>query len=152
MGNKTRIVVLRLKEIIYTCIFAFLAILFIVLLIIMFLPEKEIDKEPSIQPAASIYQPGVYHHTLSLGSQTVDIEVTVDESNINSIEMVNLNDEIETMYPLIEPSFEDLTNQILAAQSLDGITYSEESKYTSIVLLDAIKEALDKAQPIIPEE
>ncbi len=44
MSAKTKIVVLHMKELIYTAIFAALGILFIVLLIMMFLPDKE--KEP----------------------------------------------------------------------------------------------------------
>ena len=41
MSSKTKIVVLHVKELIYTGIFAVLGILFIVLLIIMFLPKNE---------------------------------------------------------------------------------------------------------------
>ena len=37
---KTKIVVIQMKELIYTAIFAGLGILLIVLLIIMFLPDK----------------------------------------------------------------------------------------------------------------
>ena len=36
MQNKTKIVVLHMKELIYTAIFAALAILFVILLIVMF--------------------------------------------------------------------------------------------------------------------
>ena len=39
MSSKTRIVVLHMKEIIYTAIFAVLAIVLILLLIFMFLPK-----------------------------------------------------------------------------------------------------------------
>ena len=38
---KTKIVVIQMKELIYTAIFAGLGILLIVLLIIMFLPDKQ---------------------------------------------------------------------------------------------------------------
>jgi len=145
MGNKTKIVVLRLKEIIYTGIFALLGLLFVVILIIMFLPDKEEDVTPEVPTETLSYVPGVYTSAITLGTQTVDIEVTVDENNINSIQMINLNEDLETMYPLIEPSFEDLTNQIITSQSLESLTYPEDAKYTSLVLLDAIKAALNKA-------
>lgn len=146
MGNKTKIIVLRLKEIIYTAIFALLAILFVVLLVIMFFPKKENTTDAFPETESSLYQPGVYHHSLSLGSQTVDIEVTVDDSNINNIRLINLNEEIETMYPLLEPSFEDLVHQILTTQSLNGLTYSDDAKYTSLCLLEGIRSALNKAE------
>ena len=50
MSAKTKIVVLHLKELIYTGIFAVLGILFIILLVIMFLPkdkESKKEEEPS---------------------------------------------------------------------------------------------------------
>lgn len=144
MSSKTKIVVLHLKELIYTGIFAVLGILFIVLLIIMFLPKNK-DKDSDIIKPANSYMPGVYTTSLVLNDSVVDIEVTVDESNINSIRIVNLDDAITTMYPLIEPAFEDLSSQICENQSLDGITYADDNKYTSMVLLDAIKASLQKA-------
>ncbi|MDE7199971.1 MAG: hypothetical protein K2O15_13975, partial [Lachnospiraceae bacterium] len=50
-----------------------------------------------------------------------------------------------TMYPLIQPSFEDLADQIIKNQRLEGITYPDDSKYTSMILLDAITTSLEKA-------
>ena len=40
MSSKTKIVVLRMKEIIYTAIFAGLAVLLVTLCVIMFRPKK----------------------------------------------------------------------------------------------------------------
>ena len=147
MSSKTKIVVLHVKELIYTGIFAVLGILFIILLIIMFLPKDE-KKEiaPTMtQPSTNSYVPGIYTTSLILNDNVVEIEVTVDEENINSIRLVNLDEAITTMYPLIQPSFEDLANQIITNQSLDGITYSDDSKYTSMILLNAITASLEKA-------
>jgi uncharacterized protein with FMN-binding domain len=148
MSSKTKIVVLHVKELIYTGIFAALGILFIVLLIIMFLPEDE-KKETSstlTQTTSNTYVPGVYTTSLILNDNVVEIEVTVDEHNINSIRLVNLDEAVATMYPLIQPSFEELADQIIHNQGIDGITYPDESKYTSMVLLDAITNSLEKAQ------
>ena len=55
MSSKTKIVVLHMKEIIYTTIFIVLGILLLLLLFFMFLPEK---KEGS--PGAKQYQPGIF--------------------------------------------------------------------------------------------
>ena len=147
MSSKTKIVVLHVKELIYTGIFALLGILFIVLLILMFLPkDKEQDTAATLTPVtANTYVPGVYTTSLILNDNVVEIEVTVDEKNINSIRLVNLDEAVTTMYPLIQPSFEDLANQIITNQSLDGITYSDDSKYTSMILLNAITTSLEKA-------
>ena len=56
------------------------------------------------------------------------------------------------MYPLIQPSFEDLADQIIKNQSLEGITYADESKYTSMILLDAITSSLNKALENVGDE
>lgn len=149
MSNKTKIVVLRMKEIIYSAIFALLGILFIVLLIIMFVPDKSEDTAPEIPAptgSESAYIPGVYSTTVSLGNQTIDIEVMVDANTITSVELVNLSEDVETMFPLVEPSFNDLAKQIISTQSLDDVTYSSDAKYTSLVILEAIKSSLDKAR------
>lgn len=142
MSAKTKIVVLHLKELIYTAIFAALGILFVVLLLIMFLPDKEKEEAAAY---ASTYIPGVYTSSLILNNSAIDIEVVVDENTINSVRLVNLDEAVTTMYPLIEPSFEQLSEQICEKQSLDGITYSDENKYTSTVLLEAISASLEKA-------
>ena len=147
MSSKTKIVVLHVKELIYTGILAVLGILFIVLLIIMFLPKEEKPETvPTMtQTTSNTYVPGVYTTSLILNDNVVEIEVTVDERNINSIRLVNLDEAVTTMYPLIQPSFEDLANQIIQNQSLDGVTYSDDSKYTSMILLNAITASLEKA-------
>ena len=147
MSSKTKIIVLHVKELIYTGIFAVLGILFIVLLIIMFLPggEKKATMSNVTQTTSNSYIPGVYTTSLILNDNVVEIEVTVDEKNINSIRLINLDEAVTTMYPLIQPSFEDLANQIIANQSLEGITYPDDSKYTSMILLNAITTSLNKA-------
>ena len=147
MSSKTKIVVLHVKELIYTGIFAVLGILFIVLLIIMFLPKEEKKETMATvtQTTANTYIPGVYTTSLVLNDNIVEIEVTVDEKNINSIRLINLDEAVATMYPLIQPSFEDLANQIITNQSLENISYPDDSKYTSMILLDAISTSLNKA-------
>lgn len=144
MSSKTKIIVLHLKELVYTGIFAVLGILFIILLVIMFLPGDK-KKEAEDAEAASAYVPGIYTTSLVLNDSAVDIEVVVDENNINSIRLINLDEAVTTMYPLIEPSFQQLADQICAAQTLEGIRYSDDNKYTSMVLLEAIGNSLEKA-------
>ena len=55
MSSKTKIVVLRMKEIIYTGIFVGLAILLVTLCLIMFRPKKiqPAAKRPAISPAST---------------------------------------------------------------------------------------------------
>ena len=61
------------------------------------------------------------------------------------IELVNLSESTAAMYPLMEPALEELASQIYEKQSLEDITYEDDNKYTSMLLLEAIKSALAKA-------
>lgn len=158
MSAKTKIVVFHMKELIYTAIFAALGILFIVLLIMMFLPDKEESPSPdnSVSEESStaadsdaIYIPGIYTTELVLGNQSIDVEVIVEKNAISSIRMVNLSDAVTTMYPLLEPTFESICSQVYELQTLEGVTYSTDTKYTSLVLLEAIQNSLDKA--LVPQ-
>lgn len=144
MRSKTKIVVLHLKELIYTGIFALIGILLIVMLIIMFIPKGKKEEAQPQTPAAT-YVPGIYTTSLIINDNVVDVEVTVDETNINDIRIVNLDEAVATMFPLLEPTFENLAGQICEKQSLENITYSDDNKYTSMVLMNAIEASLDKA-------
>ena len=111
MSSKTKIVVLHMKEVIYTGIFVVLGILLILLLIFMFLPGKGGNKEAAAP--TSKYVAGVYSSSIKLNDNAIDVEVVVDEDHINSIELKNLSETVTTMYPLIQPSLDDLANQII---------------------------------------
>ena len=116
----------------------------------MFLPNREEDPAPKDEAvttgADTHYIPGIYTTELVLGSQAIDVEVIVDEDAITSIRMVNLNDAVTTMYPLLEPAFDSICQQVYELQTLDQVTYTAESKYTSLVLLEAIQNSLNKAK------
>lgn len=141
MSSKTKIIVLHMKEIIYTAVFATLAVILILLLLFMFLPK---NKEAKISEAE--YMPGVYTSTVTLNNTALEVEVTVDESHINSIRFSNLDDTVAAMFPLIQPAIEDIAEQVYERQSLQDTQYSEENPYTSQIIIDAIEEALKKAE------
>lgn len=141
MSSKTKIVVLRMKEIIYTAVFIGFGIFLILLLVIMFRPKKDTPASAK----GTVYHPGVYSSALHLGSQEVNVEVTVDAVEITGVTLVPLSDSVSAMYPLVAPSTKNLSGQICATQSLKNLTYPQESKYTSQALIRAIERALAKA-------
>ena len=140
MGSKTKIIVLHMKEIIYTAVFAALGILLIVLLVIMF---RQGDS-PSAAGEKQ-YTPGVYTSSLTLNNTNLEVEVSVDESRINSIRFSNLDETVAAMYPLVQPAIEDIAEQICETQSLEDIALPEDTPYPSQMILDAVREAVDKA-------
>lgn len=143
MSAKTKIVVLHTKKVIYTVLFVVLAIVLAVLLFLMFGKDK---KTTSFSGSPAKYHAGIYKSPITLDNNTFDVEVTVDEHEITSISMTNLSEATTAMYPLMEPALESLANQIYATQSTKDLTYAEENKYTSMLLLDAINSALKKAR------
>ncbi len=173
MNQKPKIFVFKLRELIYTLVLLFLAILLIVCLVLMFTGKSKgtnaltqsqseraaagasenaaanaavTDASGVTTAGASGYVSGIYTSTVTLGDSAADIEVTVDDDHINAIRLVNLNEAAAASYPLVTPSFDHIAEQILASQSLEGITCPQENKYTSQLLLSAIAEALEKAQ------
>lgn len=140
MSSKTKIVVLRMKEVIYTGIFIGLALLLLILCFIMFRPVKKASS------SASLYIPGLYSASLTLGNEQVNVEVTVDSDQILDVSLVHLNEAVSTMYPLMQPSMEELAPQILNTQSTKNLAFPESSRYTCSALLKAVDTALLKAR------
>ncbi len=145
MSAKTKIVVLRMKEIIYTALFIGLALFLVLLFLFMFRSGKD-ETSPSTEAVPTSYTPGIYSASIVLGSHNANVEVTVDANRITSVSLVSLSESVETMYPLMQPAMESLASQIVNKQSLDGIEYPAGSQYTSMALMNAIETALSKAE------
>lgn len=147
MSSKTKIVVLRLKEVVYTGIFVLLGIIIVILLVTIFFPSNETEStNVSANVSNSIaYIPGTYSTSLILNDMAANIEIIVDESHISSIRFVELDETLKTKYPLLEPALADISDQIIETQSLKNIVYSDDMRYTATLLIGAIEAALEEA-------
>ena len=111
------------------------------------------DNEPVLNSASGsagtdhTYIPGIYTTELILGSETVNVEVIVNDHAITSLSLADPDETLTTMYPLLEPTMDSLSEQICETQDLSQVTYSAETRYTSLVLLEAVKASLEKAKP-----
>ena len=143
MSAKTKIIVLHMKEVIYTGIFLLLAVILAIVLFFMFGPGQ---KKSASADAKSLYKPGIYTSSIDLNENTFDLEVSVDAEKIRNIRLVNLSESTSAMFPLMEPALESLSSQIYSSQSLENLKYPQDQKYTSLVLLNAIEDALKKAE------
>ncbi|MCD8248361.1 MAG: hypothetical protein LUC60_00605 [Lachnospiraceae bacterium] len=146
MSAKTKIWVFHMKELIYTVVFVMLGILFLLLLIFMFSSGQKSTNTESADESTERYTAGVYTSSLTLGGNTLEVAVTVDEDYISSIRFRQLDETVSAMYPLMEPALESLATQICETQSLENLSYSEDSQYTSLLLMSAIETALKKAE------
>ena len=145
MSGKTKIVVLKLKELVCAGILLALGILAIILLIITS-KGKENASPPEPTDTSAVYVPGTYTTAMTLNGSNVELAVTVDETAILSIDLQNMDETVSVMYPLMEPALEELSSQIIENQSLDNIQYSSDNLYTSTVLLNAITSSLNQAK------
>lgn len=107
--------------------------------------SSNVTSDISAPAAQGTYVPGIYSSTLLLGNMNVELQVAVDKDHINSITLTNLDESVTTLYPLMRPTLSELSAVILSEQSIENISYSDENRYTSMLLMQAIAEALDKA-------
>ena len=170
MSANTKIVVLRRKELLYTGIFTALGVLFIILLLMLLLPGKDTDASygtpdspddtaaempdnvadvstGAVADTGNTYIPGIYTTELILGNETVNVEVIVSDHAITSVSLADPSETLTTMYPLLESTMESLNDQLCEMQDPEQVTYSAETRYTSLVLLEAVKASLEKAKP-----
>ena len=133
MGKSPKFMVFHLKELIYTVVFVLLGIVLVISLIFMFCNRNSDEKKE--KSSSGQYEAGVYTSC-----------VTLNGNHINSITVDNISDAITTMYPLVEPAFEDISKQIVDTQSVDNIKFSEESQYTYSLLYNAIVDTINKGK------
>lgn len=159
MSSNTKIIVLKSKELIYTGIFIVLGILLILLLVYMFSGDSKTDSDKKDTISSSqtqeqveestetitTYKPGVYTSELNLGGSQLQVTVTVDENTVSHVDISNLDDTVTAMYPLIQPSLDEINNQIPVVSSMDDITYSKDNQYTTIIIMEAVKQAIEPA-------
>ena len=128
MQSDTRIFVFRLRQL-------------LTFLFVIGSSKKDVQTSP-----ASAYTAGVYTSSITLNNQSVDIQVVVDKDHIKSASIVNLDESVAAMYPLLTTSMDAISAQLAAGVSIDDIRYESSSRYTSQVLLSAIAQAIDKAR------
>ena len=144
MGKSPKFMVFHLKELIYTVVFVLLGIVLVISLIFMFCNRNSDEKKE--KSSSGQYEAGVYTSCVTLNGNPVEVTVTLDSNHINSITVDNISDAITTMYPLVEPAFEDISKQIVDTQSVDNIKFSEESQYTYSLLYNAIVDTINKGK------
>lgn len=143
MGKNPKFMVFHLRELIYTVVFILLGIILVISLILMFCNKGQGKKDS--ETSTDKYEAGVYTSCITLNGNPMDVTVTLDSNHINSITVDNVSDTITTMYPLVEPAFEDIAKQIVSSQSLENIKFDENSQYTYTILYNAICDTINEA-------
>ncbi len=138
----TKIFVLQMKDVIRIGLFALVGIAVVIAVVIMFFPKGE-DASPAA--ALSQYIPGTYSSSIILNSNPLDVNVTVSENEILSVEMTDMDNVQRTFYPLFEPEISDLASQVLEQQTAEA-DFATEYPVTNGILKDAISSALAQAK------
>ncbi len=136
-----KIVILKRRQLLLSAILVVIAI--VTVLIISFNTGNHSDDNIHLEDARFI--PGLYNSDIRLSEYTLHLELAVDRNCIKSVNITNLNEEILSMYPLIEPSLQAVSKQLLDGVAIDAVTISEESKFTQMMLIEAIGSMLEKA-------
>ncbi len=147
--SNTKIVVVKLKELLLTAVLVFIGILFILFGIAWVSTKKETSSNspnPTTTPTSALYTPGVYTSSISIGDTLVHLELVCDDNHINSVRLVNLDEAVTTMYPLLHPALEALELQLSKDIPLEELTLTEGSQYTQNLLIEAIENTLSKAE------
>ena len=104
--------------------------------------SKKETGDTSEETVQGKYQPGVYTSSVTLNGNPMDITVTLDANHINDISLSNMSDTITTMYPLVQPAFDDIAKQIINTQSTENIKFDESSQYTYSMIYNAITDTI----------
>lgn len=151
--SKTKIVVLRMKEVVYTAVFVGLGILLLIVLFFMFgrqnstkseSTQSNISNESSTYKNDAVYRAGIYESQFVIGENTINLEVALDEEQVKSVKVKNLDESVETMYPLMKSAVKDVSKQLSSGVSIDEVVLSKNSMYTEKLVLDAVKTVLDE--------
>ena len=157
MSGKTKILVLHMKEVIYTGIFIFLGLIFLLLLAIMFLPKRtQVDSSSMTteettgtatgqEQSTGEYVPGIYTATLEVSGNSLEMQVIIEQNGITDVSFTHLDEAVETMFPLFTPVLESIAEQLKSGVALEDITYEDNQKYTAGILLNTLETVLETA-------
>ena len=93
----------------------------------------------------SIFVPGTYYSEIALSNSTIIVSVEVSENAILNVSISEPYEAQTVFYPLMQPTMDSLSSQIIQTQSLD-VQAAINTPYTQEILISAIREALDSAR------
>ena len=152
--SKPKFVVFKLKELLLTAALLLFAIAIVVLVIVLVSMGNESTPKlmgpsanhDSTETSAPLYYPGIYTTSVEMNDTTIHLELVCDENHINSVRLINLDEAVTTMYPLLTPALEDLELQLSQDVPLEELKLTEGSTYTQSILIKAIEQTLAKAE------
>ena len=143
--SKPKIFVLHIRQIVKATAILAVGIIMLVSLIYFFARSDQGSTAMAEYPY-SMFVPGTYRAKIYLSYRPVFLEVTVTEDEIIGISLEPLTQNQEMFYPLLRPTVENVTREILYSQNLD-VASNYENAVTSQVVVSAVYRALGEARP-----
>ncbi len=134
--SKTRFMVIKLKELIKTAVFAVLGAAIIIALIITIVPKSSDAK----------YKSGTYTSNISIGEETASVSLTFNENEITDMAFVPTSDSFELFYPLAQTIADEIKAQIMSSQSTDNIQLSYDTQVTGEIILNGAASCIERAK------
>ena len=133
----TKFVVVKLKELIKTVVFAVLGVIILVGLIWFFLSLGDND--------SGTYRDGVYHTQVALGAESAMVSVTIEDGMIEDVALSEMSETAMVFYPLMQSAADEVCEEVVKNQSL-AIKVSEQNVYSAQVILEAVAQGLEEAE------
>ena len=127
----TRFVVVKMRELLKTALFAVLGVIIVVGLITFFLRMGD-------GKSAGLYRDGTYEAELPLGQGTASVSVEIKDGRIADVTVTADAETVSVMYPMVEDAAEEVAQQVVQNQSVENITVAQ-------AVLDAVSACLEDA-------
>ena len=137
-----KIVIVKRRQLL---LYGILLIAAVILILAVTIGRNNAAENSNLSLEDARYTPGIYNSEIQLSEYTLNLELAVDRDCIKSVNITNLDEEILSMYPLIEPSLQAVSEQLIGGVAIDAVTISEDSKFTQMMLIEAIGSMLEKA-------
>ena len=134
--SKTKFMVIKLKELVKTVIFAVIGAAIIIALIIMLVP----------QGSDAQYKSGTYTTNISMGDETAAVSLTFSEDKITDVTFIPTSSTLTVFYPLAQSTADEICAQILSEQSTDNIELASDYTVTGELILGAADACIERAK------
>ncbi len=137
--SSAKIVVLSLKEIIRYALIVIVCVSIAVFLLLFFLPNGE---KSALEPAG--YKDGEYVAKIDIDKGQSFVKVTIEDSSIANIQIVDQDEMAQSFYPLLEPVCSTINNKVITENTIQ-IDTDYYNQFTTMAVTNAINDALNLA-------
>lgn len=127
----TKFVVVKMRELLKTAVFAVLGVVILAGLITFFL------RMGGTEESASLYRDGTYEAALETGNANAVVCVQIEKGKVKDVTLKETSEALTVMYPLVETAVEEVRQEVKGkAPALEETaqwdTYSEQTVWEAV--------------------